>query len=169
MPNINPNSNVPQYNAGTDGRMRISALNNLGVSDDGTLIGTKAPIVSITNWKYARKLSERPSTVTAESASEPITGVVDETHLRRGGIRTTEFSGTCLVLLNSSQRVTELFPPGSECFADFIFDKFSTLGHHNCLITIQTFEVTGLNVKGETECSWTAKLNGSLPSVSAGA
>ena len=169
MPAINPNSSIPQYNAGTDGRMRMSSPNNLGVSEDGALIGLKAPVISITSWKYSTKLDPRPSTVTAESPANPVTGAVRKTHLRRGGILTTEFSGTCLLMLNASQPVAMLYQPGNEYVADFIFDKTSALGHHGCLITILSLDVTGLNVKGETECSWTAELNGELPPITASA
>lgn len=168
MPAINPASSFPQYTAGTDGRMRLSGLNSSGVDTDGGLVGSKVPLVSITSWKYTRRITPRPSTVTAESPAEPQTGVVDKTHLRRGSIRTTEFSGSCLVRMNAVQRVTDVWSPGSEAIADFIFDKESTLGHHGCVVTINSFDVTGLNTNGDTECSWTAELNGQFPGVTTG-
>jgi hypothetical protein len=93
---------------------------------------------------------------------------VDATHVRRGGIRETNLQGKCLMRMNSTQRVTDTFVPGSEYIVDLIFDKQSTLGHHGCLITLDSIDATGLNVGGDLEFTWSATLNGSFPAVSAG-
>lgn len=163
MPVIDPASLLPQYNAGTDGRLLVGAA-----AVDGTLSGVRTAIAEIKKWTFQTSLEGRASTVTAESASEAVTGVVAKTHLRHGGISTTKISMDLLILLNTGKFTSNTFRVGTEMNAAFLVDKGSTLGYYGCLITILGYTATGLNVEGQPTASVEAELNGALPAFSAG-
>lgn len=163
MPAIDPASALPQYAAGTDGRLSVGAA-----AADGTLSGSRTVVAEIKKWSFQTGLEGRGSTVTAESTAESGTGVVHKTHLRHGGISTTKISGECLILMNTGKFTPNTFRVGAEMNAAFILDKTSTIGYYGCLITILGASPTGLNVDGQPVFSFEAELNGALPLVSAG-
>lgn len=162
MPVIDPASALPQYNAGTDGRLTVGAA-----AADGTLSGVRTAVAEIKKWTFQTSLEGRGSTVTAESASDAGTGVVHKTHLRHGGIATTKISMDLLILLNTGKFTSNTFRVGAEMNAAFLVDKSSTLGYYGCLITIIGYTATGLNVDGQPTASVEAELNGILPAFTA--
>ena len=163
MPVIDPASAIPQYNAGTDGRLTVGAA-----AADGSLSGVRTAVAEIKKWTFQSSLEGRGSTVTAESSSDAGTGVVHKTHLRHGGIATTKISMDVLLLLNTGKFTSNTFRVGTEMNAAFIIDKTSTIGYYDCLITILGYTATGLNVEGQPTGSVEAELNGILPPLSAG-
>jgi hypothetical protein len=164
MPPVAPADTTPQYAAGTDGRMTIGAAD----PDTGALDGTRVVVGEIRKWSLIISIT-RPSTVTAESPANAITGVVHKTHLRRGGISEKKLSGECLIKLNTGKVTPNIIFEGAEFNCALLFDKATTLGHHGVLITILSCSYTGLDVEGQPVYSFEAEINGVLPAVSAGA
>ena len=163
MPEIVPAAAIPQYNAGTDGRLSLGAA-----AADGTLSGVRTVVAEIRKWSKSTGLEGRPSTVTAESYSIPVTGVVPKTHVRHGGISTTKISGECLLLLNTGKFTPNTFKVGSEFNAALIVDKSSTLGFYGVLLTIMSEQTVGLDVNGQPIVSFEAEVNGLFPDLTAG-
>lgn len=163
MPGIDPAAAYPQYNAGTDGRMAIGAA-----ATDGTLSGVRTIVAEIKKWSVGTGLEGRGSTVTAESFSETVTGVVPKTHVRHGGISTTKISGECLILLNNTKFTPNTFRAGKEFNCALIIDKGSTLGYYGVLLTIMSTNAIGLNVDGQPQFTFEAEVNGLFPDLSAG-
>lgn len=163
MPEIVPGAALPQYNAGTDGRMSLGAA-----AADGTLSGVRTIVAEIRKWSKSSSLEGRPSTVTAESFSEAVTGVVPKTHVRHGGVSTTKISGECLLMLNTGKFTPNTFRAGNEYNAALIVDKSSTLGFYGVLLTIMSEQTVGLDVDGRTIVSFEAEVNGLFPLLTAG-
>ena len=159
----------PIYNAGTDGRVKTSGVTEAASPGDfPTRTGPGVVVATVTKWSRSSSGGgDRPSTVTLESTQNS-KGVIDETHLRRGGVRKTTFKVECLVDITVGSPTPNQFESITEGFVDFIVDKSSTLGHYGCLGTITDVELQGAAVDGRPMFSFTFRLNGTLPALAAG-
>ena len=168
----------PQYNAGTDGRVMISSVVFVPgpVSGGGTDLSASparvapgVPVATIQKWsKSSTGGGERPPIVTLETPADSH-GVMDEQHLRRGGIRKTTFKVESLVDINPAASTPNLIESFKELIIDFVLDKTSTLGYYGCLGTVTDGELSGGDAaNGQPKYSFTFRLNGVLPALAVG-